>query len=86
VGSILFRDEENLLSKVADPLVFDDQVITPYKGRVEHWFAVNQSVGLYFELIFTTILVVLLPSFGLHQRLMRRVPPPPAKLSNLLKS
>ncbi len=85
-GSILFRDEETLLTKVSDPIAFDDQVITPYKGQVEHWFAVNQSVSLYFELIFTTILVVLLPSSGLQKRLLSRVPPPPAELSNLLSS
>ena len=58
VGSILFRDEETILSNVADPSTFDDQIITPYKGQVEHWFAMNQSVGLYFELIITTVLVV----------------------------
>ena len=87
VGSILFRDEEKLLSKLADPVAFDDQVITPYKGQVEHWFAVNQSVSLYFELIFATVLVVLLPSSRLpHQRLLRRIPPPPVELSKLLES
>ncbi|HEY1057287.1 MAG TPA: sugar transferase [Limnobacter sp.] len=86
VGSILFRDEETLLSKVTNPIAFDDHVITPYKGQVEHWFAVNQSVSLYFELILTTVLVVLMPSGGLHQRLLRRVPPPPAELSKLLES
>lgn len=86
VGSILFRDEETLLSKVTDPIAFDDHVITPYKGKIEHWFAVNQSVSLYFALIFTTVLVVLMPNAGLHQRLLRRVPPPPAELSKLLES
>jgi lipopolysaccharide/colanic/teichoic acid biosynthesis glycosyltransferase len=84
VGSILFRDEEALLATVADPVTFDDQVITPYKGQVEHWFAVNQSVSLYFELIITTVIVVLWPSSGLHQRLLCRVPAPPAVLSKLL--
>jgi lipopolysaccharide/colanic/teichoic acid biosynthesis glycosyltransferase len=84
VGSILFRDEEALLANVADPVTFDEQVITPYKGEVEHWFAVNQSVSLYFELIVITVLVVLWPSFGLHQRLLRRVPAPSAVLSKLL--
>lgn len=86
VASILFRDEETLLSKVTDPIAFDDQVITPYKGEVECWFAVNQSVCLYFELIFTTILVVFLPSSRLHRWLLRRVPAPPATLSKLLES
>ncbi len=84
VGSILFRDEEALLANVADPVTFDEQVITPYKGQVEHWFAVNQSVSLYFELIIITVLVVLWPSSGLRQRLLRRVPAPSGALSKLL--
>lgn len=85
IGSILFRDEESLLAKVQDPVAFDDKVITPYKGKVEHWFAVNQSVPLYFELIFTTVVVVFIPSSRMHQRLLRRVPSPPPELSKLLK-
>lgn len=85
VGSILFCDEEALLATVADPVTFDHQVIMPYKGQVEHWFAVNQSVSLYFELIITTVLVVLWPSSGLRQGLLRRIPEPPAVLKNLLE-
>ncbi len=86
VGSILFRDEETLLATVADPVTFDDQVIMPYKGQVEHWFAVNQSVSLYFELIITTVLVVLWLSSGLRQGLLRRIPEPPEVLKNLLEN
>lgn len=85
LGSILFRDEERLLSRVADPVAFDTQIITPYKGQLEHWFAVNQSISLYLELIITTVLVVLVPSRGLTERLRRRIPPPPAELSSLFK-
>ena len=86
VGSILFRDEEALLATVADPVAFDDQIITPYKGEVERWFAVNQSVALYIELVITTALVVLWPSLRLHQRLLRRVPEPSAALKKLLEN
>ena len=84
MGSILFRDEESLLAGIDDPVAFDDKVITPYKGSVEHWYVVNQSVVLYFELIFTTVVVVLLPSAGFHRRLLKRVPAPPQTLSKLL--
>ena len=86
VGSILFRDEEALLATVADPVTFDDQVIMPYKGQVEHWYAVNQSVSLYFELIITTVLVVLWTSSGLRQSLLRSIPEPPVVLRNILEN
>lgn len=84
VGSILFSDEEELLSKVADPVAFDAQVISPYKASVERWFAANQSLSLYFELLLTTVLVVLLPTLKLHRRILRRVPPPPPALAKII--
>ena len=73
VGSILFRDEESLLAEVPDPVAFRRPSHHPYKGQVEHCLQ-NQSVALYFELIITTVLVVILPSSGLHLRLLRLVP------------
>ncbi|WP_400770544.1 sugar transferase [Methylosinus sporium] len=84
VGSVLFRDEEKLLSEVADPIRFDQEVIMPYKGRIERWFVCNQSVSLYFELIFSTLLVVLCPRTGYHRRLLIRLPPPPEALRRFL--
>ena len=84
VGSILFRDEEGLLAKVQDPLTFDEHIITPYKGKIEHWFVLNQSFSLYIELIFITLVAVLIPSSRIHQLLLPRLPSPPPQLSNLL--
>ncbi len=86
VGSILFRNEEALLSQVNDPVAFDEKTVTPYKGQVEHWFAVNQSISLYFELIFSTVIIVLIPKANIRQRLLRRLPSPPSELSKLLQS
>lgn len=84
VGSIIFRNEEALFASIDDPVAFDDYVITPYKGQLEHWFMLNQSIYLYFELIIMTLVVVLFPSSKLYQRLLQRVPSPPSELSNLL--
>ena len=84
VGSILFRDEEDLLAKVADPFDFDLNVITPYKGRVENWVGCNMSIALYWRLIFLTVAVIVNPQTGHRQWLLDRVPPPPAELANLL--
>ncbi len=86
VGSVLFRDEETVLSKVPDPIGFDEKVIMPYKGNVERWFVINYSIALYFELIITTFLVVLIPSSSLHIRLLRRLPLPPVELAKLLEN
>ena len=86
VGSILFRDEESLLAKIDDPIAFDEQVITPYKGKVEHWYIIQQSIVLYFKLIFTTIIVVLIPNAGFHKYLLEHIPEPPQEHSEFLES
>lgn len=84
VGSVLFRDEENIIARVADPVRFDDEVITPYKGQVERWFVCNQSLGRYFDLMLTTILVVVWPERGYHRKLLSSLPEPPAELRDFL--
>lgn len=84
VGSVLFRDEEDLLTKVADPFDFDLNVITPYKGRVESWFGCNMSIALYWRLIVLTIAAIVNPQSRNRQWLLHRVPAPPPELANLL--
>ena len=84
VGSIFFRNEESLLKQVNDPISFDDNILTPYKGEIEHWYFMNINILLYFELILTTIMAVLFPSFGLRKSLLRQLPAPPPELKILL--
>jgi len=62
MGSIIFRDEESLLDKqttLEEKEDFYDDVISPYKGKVESWYVQHQSIGLYFKLIWLTVLAVL---------------------------
>ena len=48
IGSILFRDEESIISAVSneDPFEFYKRVIAPYKGEVEMWYQENRSFYL----------------------------------------
>ncbi len=59
IGSIVFRDEESLLDDKRDRLSFYDNVIAPYKGKLEKWYVKHQDITTYFKLIFVTIWVVL---------------------------
>jgi lipopolysaccharide/colanic/teichoic acid biosynthesis glycosyltransferase len=59
VGSVVFRNEEEMMHAADDPDAFYDQVIMPYKGALEEWYVANRSLGLYFKLIFITAWVVL---------------------------
>ena len=84
VGSIIFRDEESLLDGQKDlkaKEAFYDDVISPYKGKVESWYVGHQSLELYFKLIWLTVAVVLFPHRELHYaKLFEDFPEPPKEL------
>jgi len=64
VGSIIFRDEESYLEKqptLKEKEDFYDNVISPYKGKVESWYVKHQNIILYFKLIWLTVLAVVNP-------------------------
>ncbi|MEY6432342.1 sugar transferase [Thioalkalicoccus limnaeus] len=84
VGSIIFRDEENLLHEAQDPVAFYDEVIAPYKGAIEQWYIEHQTIRNYFLVIFVTVWVVLVPSSRIAWRVFDLPPPPPELRSALL--
>jgi len=58
VGSIIFRDEEKILQKSSEPDTTYKEEITPKKAALEKWYVKNKSIGLYFKLIFLTVITV----------------------------
>lgn len=84
IGSIMFRDEENMLHGEADSVRFYDEVIAPYKGALEEWYVVHQGLWAYFMLIGLTVWVVLLPQSGLVWRVFASLPQPPEALAEVL--
>jgi lipopolysaccharide/colanic/teichoic acid biosynthesis glycosyltransferase len=55
IGSIVFRDEEKMMSAHKDnPKQFYDTVISPYKGELEMWYQQNQSLRTDFLILFLT--------------------------------
>lgn len=80
VGSIVFRDEERLLSDKEDPKNYYRTEIAPYKALLEVWFVENRSVWLYFKSIFLTIWVVINPSANLSSSVFKDLPQPEGQL------
>jgi len=76
IGSIVFRDEESLISAVKDedPHVFYKRVIAPYKGELEIWYQKNKSFFLDFQLIFMTAWVILFPESRLYVKGFKNLP------------
>ena len=81
IGSIIFRDEEELMQGQVDPVHFYDEVVAPYKGALEEWYVANQGLRSYILCIVMTVLVVLAPRSPLVWRVFRTLPRPPAKLA-----
>lgn len=62
IGSLIFRDEEELISNSSlPPHDFYAQTIAPYKGAVEMWYNKNKSLIVDFKIIFATAWVILNP-------------------------
>lgn len=80
VGSIVFRDEEELMHEARDPDRFYDEVIMPYKGRLEEWYVANQGLWTYVCCIVLTAWVVLVPRSTVFWRVFKGLPLPPAEL------
>lgn len=76
IGSIVFRDEESLISSVKDedPHEFYKRVIAPYKGELEMWYQEKRSFFLDLQLIFMTAWVILFPKSYLYKKWFKNLP------------
>lgn len=78
IGSIVFRDEERLISNSdMPPHEFYKTFIAPYKGALEMWYQENKSLTTDFLLIFLTAWVIVFPSSQLHFKLFKDLPKRP---------
>ena len=76
IGSIVFRDEESIISSVKneDPHDFYKRVIAPYKGELEMWYQRNRSMILDLKLIFVTAWVILFRKSNLFEKMFKNLP------------
>ena len=78
IGSVIFRNEEILLSNSTIPLnEFYKKFISPYKGELELWYQHNLSFYTDFMIIFLTIWVVFFPKSNLVYKVFKNLPSPP---------
>ena len=75
IGSIVFRDEEALMSMTGiPPQEYYQKIIAPYKGELELWYQEHQSFWVDLTIIFLTGWVVLFPKSQLVFRIFRNLP------------
>ena len=78
IGSIIFRDEEELITKVkedgGDTWEFYKTKIYPHKGALELWYQKKQSFVVDLLIIFITAWVVLKPESDLVYKVFKDLP------------
>ena len=84
IGSIVFRDEEELITKVkdngGDTWAFYKSEIYPYKGKLEQWYQENASFGLDLMIVFTTAWTIIRPNSDLIFKMYKSLPVKPRTL------
>ena len=81
IGSIVFRDEERLLSETTLPAPeFYARHISPYKGELELWYQKNLSFYTDFMLLFLTAWAIIAPESDLVYSVFSDLPVRPAIL------
>lgn len=78
IGSIVFRDEEDIISKVqangGDIWDFYKNTIYPFKGSLELWYQKKKSLSMDLQLIFLTAWVILFPTSKLYEKWFKDLP------------
>jgi len=80
IGSVAFRNEEEILQNFADKRAFHQNVIAPYKAALECWYVDHSGLFNYFKLILLTAVSVLNPSASNWETWFKELPPVPAEL------
>ena len=78
VGSIIFRDEEELITEVkntgGDVHEFYVNKIYPHKGNLELWYQKNKSLALDFQIILLTAWVIISPTSLVYEKWFKDLP------------
>jgi lipopolysaccharide/colanic/teichoic acid biosynthesis glycosyltransferase len=74
IGSLIFRDEEKIVSDAADPKAMYARIY-PYKGELEMWYQSHASLYTDFMIIFLTAWSIIFPKNQLVRKIFKDLPP-----------
>jgi len=81
IGSIIFRDEETLITQAKDKGLdtwdFYKSIIYPFKGKVEIWYQQNQNFYTDFMCIVLTAWVIIFPNSSMIYKVFPTLPKRP---------
>ena len=73
IGSLIFRDEEKMISDAVDPKAMYAKIY-PYKGALEMWYQQHASLYTDFMIIFLTAWSILFPKNQLVNKVFKNLP------------
>jgi lipopolysaccharide/colanic/teichoic acid biosynthesis glycosyltransferase len=73
IGSLIFRDEEKLVSDAPDPRAMYINIYL-YKGKLELWYQQHPSLYTDFMIIFLTAWSILFPQNNLTNKVFKNLP------------
>jgi len=74
IGSLIFRDEEKIVSDAEDPKAMYAKIY-PYKGALELWYQQHASLYTDFMIIFLTAWSIVFPKNKLVGKVFKDLPP-----------
>lgn len=75
IGSVIFRDEEELISNATiPPHDFYEKFVGPYKGELEMWYREHKNLWTDILIIFLTAWVVIFPKSKLIHKVFKGLP------------
>jgi lipopolysaccharide/colanic/teichoic acid biosynthesis glycosyltransferase len=80
IGSIIFRNEEEILQQFEDKKTFHQKIIIPYKATLVSWYVDNKNLLNYFKIILITAIIVAKSSSSVWKKVFGNLPPVPSKL------
>ncbi len=73
IGSLIFRDEEKIVSEAEDPKLMYSKIF-PFKGELEMWYQKNASVLTDIKIIFLTAWSIIFPENKLAAKFFKDLP------------
>jgi len=77
ISSLIFRDEEKLLSAAADPRKLYNAIF-PYKAALEIWYHEHASLRVDVLIIFITAIELIFGAKNLTEKVFKNLPPRPS--------
>ena len=84
IGSIVFRDEEAILSSVDNPHDFYARELAPFKADLELWYIENKSVKTDIGIIICTAISIISPKSRMYENIFSGIPKVPEKLKEYM--